>query len=176
MRLWRRSAYILIGANMTGKTTLQKDLLQFLCGQSLKRLRPGTRPVRPSITAHSRLFWAYFISRSFQEKEEWAKASDFLEDQYTEIDKADIAILSSHNSKNDAAELANLAEGLQRRGWNVTAVYWTNSPTQASNAITSIPWDDRLTLDNPINENGWKLQIEELAIEFGLQIIQHSMR
>ncbi len=168
-------AYILIGDNDTGKTSFQRYLVEFLCGQTYTRL---PRNVVKQIThprAPKRLETLFTANRSYQEKlGEYKSVQNYLKKFFED---ADICILSSHSHGSSIDDVREMFTGLTSSGYNVAGVFWSNAFGDSSKAISrDIPWQERLWIENPVTDKPDKalLQIRSQASEFTELLIQRS--
>ena len=143
--------FILIGDDRTGKTILQKCLLDKLCGYGYERL-----PVNVCFDIkHPEIKRKYqnisFGNRSFQEKiEEYKSVDEYFSDYFKD---ADIAFISSHLVEND---VKLMIENGMKRFYNVIGVFFSNSiynNYQDNSKISLLGWCERLIVDNPITSD-----------------------
>lgn len=143
--------FILIGDDRTGKTTLQKLLIEKLCNHSYDRLPVN---IEFDIT-HPEIKRKYhrisFGNRSYQEK----KGDYHTVDEYfsNHFKNSDIAFISSHLTPNDIQEM--ITNG-RRRFYNVNGVFLSNSIETNNNLnadISELDWDERFLIENPLIEN-----------------------
>jgi hypothetical protein len=137
-------AYVLVGEDETGKTTFQRNLIRFLCGQQYNRLPSN---VVNGIT-HPRcprgLETLFTANRSFQEKKSKYKS---IENYFAHFFKdADLCFLSSHSRQQDVAEIIRQ---LRRRCFNVAGVFWSNAYREEEQEIVALPWTEVLWIHNP---------------------------
>ncbi len=176
MSLKSKELFILIGDDCTGKTTFQKRLISKLTDKG-DYARLDTN-LKFNIT-HSDIKRKYetisFINRSYQEKDYGGSVKDYFEKFFT---PADICVLSSHLVLTDVSEMI---ENAKSRFYNVTGVFFSNSISNNENGnreISSLNWDNRIVIDNPIVEDSDKIefQISRAADDFLLFLINKLNR
>ena len=167
--------FVLVGDDMTGKTTLQKMLIERLTDRgwydSLKTnllfdiVHPEIKQKFQTIS---------FANRSYQEK----KADYYLsvENYFVSYFKvADIAFLASHLVVSDLDEMIQRGKMLF---YNVYGVFWTNSiDANATNyQISALNWDERFVIDNPVQkeEGDINAQLGDIADGFVELIINRT--
>jgi len=169
----KKTAYILIGDDRTGKTTFQKYLILHLCGVD-KFTKLNTNLIHEIIHPESpqKLNTLFTINRSIQEKMSEYKSVDQYFNNY--FKNADICILSSHSHGNCIHEISNMIEILNGKYYNVEAVFFTNHLNSATYEISKLNWSGRNLIENPINYENWESQIELGAKLFGDLLIRHA--
>ena len=158
-----------MGNDGTGKTTFQKEIIQYLCGlEEIQRLHvnkvfPITHPDAPED------FKSLFaMNRSFQEKKDtYGSLEIFFTDHFKD---ADICFLSSHLV---TADIQGMIDALHFRMYNVGAIFLGNVPEEENGPRSMLNWDERFWLDNPITE-AWQVQIRRLAIKFGDMVLHRA--
>ena len=143
--------FILIGNDKTGKTTLQKKLVDKLCWHKYSRL-PTNRAFE---VKHPDIKNKYkeisFGSRSYQEKTREYKS---VENYFTKyFYPADIAFLSSHLNARDIDQM--IEEG-KKRYYNVYGIFWSNSiadDEETNSQIALLPWNEIFYIGNPNRKN-----------------------
>src|SRR5258708_7624772 len=130
-------AYILVGANDTGKTHFQRSLIRHLCAIRYDRLPINVVNAVNHPRAPSAFKTIFTMNRSYQEKislyksvERFFKREEFFKD-------ADVCMLSSHLSENDISEMIT---HLKKRCYNVAGVFWSNSYSHRTGEIAVLPW------------------------------------
>jgi hypothetical protein len=163
MTIKSKQLFILIGDDKTGKTTLQKLLIERVCGYVY-----ATLPVNKKFNiTHQEIKRKYqdisFANRSYQEK-----ISDYgTIDQYFQnhFESSDIAFISSHLVAPDIEQM--ILNG-KSRFYNVNAIFFSNSidsNTAANAQISLLAWSERFVVSNPFtdNEGQMKKQLESMA-------------
>lgn len=141
-------AYVLIGDNNTGKTSFQRFLVQALCQKSYKRLPKNTIKEIRHPRAPQKLKTLFTANRSFQEmRVSYLSPKNYFKNFFID---ADICILSSHSHGSSVGDVEAIIDELKRRGYNVAGVFWSNEFGEAASAISALPWQERLWIDNPI--------------------------
>lgn len=164
--LQRKWAFILLGDNNTGKTTLQKNIIEILFGYTYKKLPSNQRyPIKHS--AFRNLESIFIMGRSFQEKYRDNKIDSYFENDFI---KCDICILSSHvndETSNCLNIVSQMIDKCHERKFNVAAVYFTNA-TYRDKAIFNLPWNLRINMNNrrKLKEEEIIDQIKGMAEEF----------
>lgn len=142
--------FILIGNDRTGKTSLQKYLIDKLCGLGWYNSLHCNKKF--NIT-HPNIKRKYqdisFGNRSYQEKvDDYGTVKDYFDKHFN---PADISFISSHLVFNDVKEMIRLG---RRKYYNVIGVFWTNSIHDPRNEdISELDWNERLIIENPIVED-----------------------
>ena len=169
----KKTAYILIGDDKTGKTTFQKYLILHLCGID-KFTKLNTNLVHSIIHPESprKLKTLFTINRSVQEKMGDYKTIDNYFDKF--FKNADICILSSHSHGNSIDDIRRMIERLNEKFYNVESVFFTNHLNSNTQEISKLNWQSRNLIENPINNKEWEKQIELGAKFFGDLIIRYS--
>lgn len=151
MTIKSKQLYILLGNDRTGKTTLQKLLIDKICGHGYDRL-----PTNLLFTInHPEIKRKYksisFANRSYQEKiSDYNSVENYFENHFQE---ADIAFVSSHLNLTDIQEMIDNGH---KRFFNVIGVFWSNSISHNSldnSQISLLNWDERLVIENPLTED-----------------------
>lgn len=154
-------AYILIGDDKTGKTTFQKYLILHLCGiEKFDRLNTNLVHQINHRSSPRKLKTLFTINRSIQEK---------MSDTYETIDNyflnffkdSDISILSSHSHQHCINDIRLMIEHLNKRYYNVCAVFFTNNLNTDTEEIAKLNWNEKLVINNPINNEYWENQIKK---------------
>ncbi|MHB8262041.1 MAG: hypothetical protein ACYDCN_15605 [Bacteroidia bacterium] len=168
--------FILIGDDLTGKTSLQKHLVQKLCIDYYYIKLPTNKLF--SIT-HPEIKRKYqtisFGNRSYQEKKEdyYKSVEEYFANDFTD---ADIAFISSHLVLADVQ--AMIIEG-RKLFFNVIGVFFSNSieANRVNNSdISALDWQERLYIDNPVSQNADEIanQISKIAESFVDLIINRT--
>ena|ERR1035437_479020 len=151
MSIKSKQLFILIGDDRTGKTTLQKLLIEKICGHGYTRLPTNL----PFAIIHPEIKRKYqnisFGNRSYQEKiVDYISVDNYFQNHFQ---AADIAFTSSHLSVSDIQQMINNGH---IRFYNVTGIFWTNSISNSQNGnsqISLLNWDERLIIENPTSED-----------------------
>ena len=169
----KRTAYILIGDDRTGKTTFQKHLILYLCGiDKFSKLNTNLVHLINHPESPRKLQNLFTINRSVQEKMgEYKSIKNYFENYFKD---ADICILSSHAHDNSINDLREMIEILNSRYYNVEAVFFSNHLNDNTSEIAKLPWNSKNIVQNPWNEESWESQIELGAKSFGDLIIRYS--
>ncbi len=169
----KRTAFILIGDDCTGKTTFQKYLILHLCGiDKFNKLNTNLVHHINHPESPRKLKTLFTINRSIQEKLGDYKSIQNYFDVF--FKDADVCVLSSHvhgGSINDISEMIN---NLKARYYNVEAVFFTNQLNTDTSEIAKLPWHSINLIENPLNNEGWENQIKSGAIRLGDLIIRYS--
>lgn len=151
MTIKAKLLFILIGDDKTGKTTLQKLLIEKLCSRVYDRLPTN---LRFDIT-HPEIKRKYqsisFANRSYQEKRtEYGTVDEYFQNHFQQ---GDISVVSSHLIPVDIQRMIENGRGMF---YNVCGVFLTNSilinPTDNAE-ISRLDWDERLVIDNPTTDD-----------------------
>lgn len=175
-----RWLFIFIGSNATGKTTIQKLLVEFIAGQAYQRL--------PSNTAHEithpyimRKFRRFFVAgRSYQELLHQAQYAS-VQEYFDLLDAAgvdiDLAFAATHP---DVAVAGQMISEAHRRFWNVCGVFLSNAialqPALCAD-ISALSWDERWLIENTRSDDQ-ETQAKQLrgAAEAILQVLIERAR
>lgn len=142
-----KTLFVLIGNDRTGKTELQRYLIEKLCAEWYKRLTCNVLlDIRhPEIKRKYRN--ASFGSRSIQEKiNEYKSVDNYFQNHFRD---ADVAFVSSHLKVDDIRQI--IEEG-KKRYYNVNAVFFSNSIESNgghNSEISSLNWDEKFVIENP---------------------------
>jgi hypothetical protein len=169
----RKTAFILIGDDKTGKTTFQKYLIWYLCGVD-KFTKLNTNLVHDIKHPESprKLRTLFTINRSIQEKmSEYGDVKNYFNKYFRD---ADICILSSHSHGNCINDTQLMIEILHSKYYNVESVFFTNHLNTQTEEISKLNWDKRNIIDNPLDDENWETQIKSGAEKFGDLIIRYS--
>lgn len=169
----KKTAYILIGDDRTGKTTFQKYLIWYLCGVD-KFAKLNTNLIHEINHPESprKLKTLFTINRSIQEK-----MSDYRSvEQYFMgyFKNADICILSSHSHDNCIDDIREMIEMLKGKCYNVESVFFTNHLNSSTEEISKLNWDSRNIIENPNDDENWESQIKSGAEKFGDLLIRYA--
>ncbi|MCW3074262.1 MAG: hypothetical protein JWP69_1331 [Flaviaesturariibacter sp.] len=168
-------AYILIGDDQTGKTTFQKWLIWHLCHIN-KFDRLHVNQVHP--IAHRdapRKFKTLFtMNRSVQEKmaDTYLSMENFFTSHFHD---ADVCILSSHAHGQSINDISFMINALGDRYYNIGAVFFSNHLNANTQAIARLPWQERISVRNPTNSEGWEDQVDEAAHYFSEMLIRKAI-
>ncbi len=161
MTIKAKLLFILIGDNATGKTTIQKMLIEKITDKGWYEKLPCNllcNIVHPEIKRKYKSI--SFANRSYQEKiEEYKSVEEYFENHFSD---ADIAFISTHLI---VSHISQMIEYSRRWYYNVNAIFLSNS-ISANNSINSqislLNWDERFIVENPITEN-WESQLNAIA-------------
>jgi hypothetical protein len=165
-------AYVLVGANDTGKTHFQRSLIRHLCNVRYDRLPINVVNEVNHPRAPKAFKTLFTMNRSYQEKvslyksvKRFFRRNEFFKD-------ADACMLSSHLSEIDISEMIM---HLKRRCYNVAGVFWSNSYSRRTGDIALLPWDERLWIENPPRPRGQvEAQLDRLADYFSQFLIART--
>lgn len=170
MKIEKKRLFILVGNDNTGKTTFQKKLIDKIASEVDYQKLPRNKFLK---IVHSEIIECYktvfFINRSIQEQfdEDIKSIDDYFKNKFQ---IADVCFLSSHLIKADIEELIIQS---QKRFFNVTGVFFSNSielNEKENSEISTLNWDDRIIIENPIiqnyNKDTLESQMETIAENF----------
>ena len=147
MIIKKKLLFILIGNDCTGKTTLQKLLIEQLCGIQYEKLPTniGLNITHPEIKRkYSKIS---FGNRSYQEKiDKYGSVDNYFANHFNE---QKIAFISSHLNRKD---LEKMIFNGHRKFYNVCGIFFTNSINEnmvLNSDISTLNWDERLVIENP---------------------------
>ncbi|MCL2348656.1 MAG: hypothetical protein FWC50_10405 [Planctomycetaceae bacterium] len=170
----KKTAFILIGDDKTGKTSFQKHLIFYLCGAD-RYVRLDSNLIHNIIHPESpqKLQTLFTINRSIQEKmDEYQNIERYFSDYFKE---ADICILSSHSHGSCINEITKMIEILKSKYYNVEAVFFSNHLNSDTCEISKLNWNSRNIIENPLCDlDKWEEQIRDGAEFFGDMIIRHA--
>lgn len=167
-------AYILIGDNNTGKTSFQKFLIEALCQQTYTRLPRNSVLEINHPRAPKKLNTLFTANRSYQEKRgEYISPKNYIKSFFKD---ADICILSSHSHGSSVDEVQVMIDELKLRAYNVAGVFWSNDFGLDSKKISSLAWQERFYIENPLLEDEELIsnQIKKQAFEFSEMLIARA--
>ena len=167
-------AYILIGDNNTGKTTFQRFLVESLCQKTYKRLPKNVVKNIVHPRAPKKLKTLFTANRSYQEKQrEYLNPKNYIKSFFQD---ADVCILSSHSHGSSIQDVQVMLDELKLRAYNVAAVFWSNDYGVEAQKICSLPWQERLWIENPKlkNEDAILSQIKVQAYEFAEMLVARA--
>lgn len=169
----KKTAYILIGDDLTGKTTFQKYLILKLCNiDKFTKLNTNLIHHIDHLESPRKLKTLFTINRSIQEKmDEYESVENYFENYFKD---ADVCILSSHSHGQCINEIEKMLDILKGKYYNVEAVFFSNHLNHATSEISKLKWDSRNIIENPFNEENWMSQIENGAIRFAELIIRYT--
>lgn len=166
-------AYILIGNNDTGKTSFQKWVIWHLCKvDKFTKLNMNLIHQINHRDSPRKLKTLFTINRSIQEKmgESYESIDDYFHRLFQD---ADVAILSSHSSQH-LPDIEQMMDHLNRRYYNVCAVFFSNHLNFDTQQIALLNWNEKIVINNPENNENWERQIEEGANFFANMIIRKA--
>jgi GTPase SAR1 family protein len=162
MLIKSKQLFILIGDDRTGKTTLQKTLIEKLNGSKYSTLPTNLLfdIYHPEIKRKYQTI--SFANRSYQEKiGTYGTVNEYFENHFKE---ADICIVSSHLVITDIIEMIRNAK---QRFYNVTGIFFENSikqSKQANEQISLLEWDERLFIENALTDDNARIHYQLNAI------------
>jgi hypothetical protein len=149
--------FILIGDNNTGKTTVQKVLVELLNGGQYKRLPSNvSHDLMPPFFFLGKCRKVFVAGRSYQELKGkppdkiYTSVKEYFENRLDVAEpNVDVGFMASHLSPSDIDEMLREAH---RRFWNVCGIFFSNSisihgPQNAE--ISALLWDERWFVENP---------------------------
>lgn len=151
MTIKSKQLFILIGNDRTGKTTLQKLLIEKICGYASKKLSTNKLfdIIHPEIKIKYQTI--SFGNRSYQEKRnDYGTVDEYFQNHFQQ---ADISFISSHLLEADIRQMINNG---RQRFYNVAGIFLTNSieSNQAGNSqISLLDWNERFIIENPTTED-----------------------
>ena len=161
-------AYVLLGNNNTGKTTFQKNLIEFLTGQKYERL--DCNKTFEFRNANGEVKGIFVMSRSFQEKTDlYVDIENYFNRFFIE---KEYAILSSHLETIDICELI---KQLKKKWYNVNAVFFLNSlenDRMDNKNISLLDWDSRIVVQNHTDLSIWQDLISHEAKAFSNMLLK----
>jgi len=147
MIIKKKLLFVLIGNDCTGKTTIQKLLIEQLCGIQYEKLPTniGLNINHPEIKRkYSKIS---FGNRSYQEKiDTYGSVDNYFENHFNE---QKIAFISSHLN---IADLERMILYGHRKFYNVFGVFFTNSideNIELNSKISTLNWNERFVIENP---------------------------
>ena len=165
-------AYVLVGANGTGKTHFQRSLIRQLCGVRYEHLPINIVSEVDHPRAPKGLKTLFTMNRSYQEKLSLYKSVERFFSRKEFFKNADVCVLSSHLSEDDISEMIT---HLKRRCYNVAGVFWSNSYGRRSADIALLPWDEKLWIENPLcRADRVDAQLDRVAVHFSQFLIARA--
>lgn len=167
-------AYILIGNNNTGKTSFQRNVVAELCNEHYARLPRNVVKAISHPRAPRKLATVFTCNRSYQEKLDEYKSVENYFDHF--FQDADICFLSSHSHGDSCKHVEEMMHQLKLRCYNVAGIFWSNGFNADAQAISALPWQERLWIENPLLEDPSKVpaQLAHVAREFVELLIERS--
>jgi hypothetical protein len=150
MSVTSKWTFILIGDNATGKTTIQKTLVELLSGTAYKKL-PSNQTYEVTHPYFLRKCRKFFVAgRSYQElkdkPDQYTSVKEYFERKFDPT--ADFGFIASHL---EHADIEAMIREVHRRFWNVCAVFLTNSIAAHPHKnpdISELTWDERWVAEN----------------------------
>lgn len=166
-----RKAYILIGDDLTGKTSFQKRLILHLCGVDTSwRLNCNLIHQITHRNAPRKMQTLFTMSRSYQEKlADYKDMENYFSNFFRE---ANLCIMSSHSHGSSINDIRAMKGYLEGRYYDVSSVYFSNHLNAATSAISSLNWYQRIVFDNPPSPENWEAQIDNAALVFADHLIK----
>ena len=171
-----RWIYVLIGNNNTGKTTFQKRVLYHLTGFVYQRLDINRVFDITHKNAPKKLKTIFLINRSLQEQSGKDLPRDNVVEGYFEnrFRDASVCILSSHAIRTNIAEIEEVIKKGKERKYNIGGVFFSNASTNETAEIALLNWDEKFYLENPVVQDDWETQVNDLAKEFSEMLIRRA--
>lgn len=166
MTIKSKQLFILIGDDKTGKTTLQKLLIEKICNHHYTRLPTNLEfaILHPEIKRKYKTI--SFANRSYQEKRsEYGTVEEYFENHFK---PCDISIISSHLIPDEVLEMIRNGK---KRFYNVTGVFFSNSidaDLETNSQIAVLEWDEKLLIENMTIEDEELIekQLNDIADNF----------
>jgi hypothetical protein len=154
-----RWMFIFVGNDATGKTTIQRVIVELLHGRAYNHLPSNTSHdlTHPYFPRKCRRF--FVAGRSYQEllgkgDDKYTSVEEYFEKR---VDAApppiDLAFIASHLDETVITEMIRQAH---RRFWNVCGIFLTNSlaaDPQPNAVISRAHWDERWVAENPPSDS-----------------------
>lgn len=162
MTIKARQLYVFIGNDRTGKTTIQKLLIDKICGHTYDRLPTNVHfdIIHPEIKRKYQNI--SFGNRSYQEKiGDYGTVDEYFQNHFA---PADISFISSHL---DIGHITEMIRNGRQRFYNVTGIFFSNSidtNQQANSDISLLDWDERLYIENAWTDDDWRMNRQLNAI------------
>ena len=175
----KKMAFLLLGEDRTGKTTLQKKLTDYLTDNGKYDKLPRNKVFQITHKSIPKSFKTIsFMNRSYQENcEEYLSIENFFQNYFGD---ADIAILSSHLILSDIEEIIR---NLKSKYFNVIGVFFSNSIEEnpiENSEISQLEWNERVILENNIvpavSSEQIELQLEKPSMNFLFYIIDKTQK
>jgi Cdc6-like AAA superfamily ATPase len=163
MTLISKQLFILIGDDKTGKTTLQKYIIEKVSKANYERLPTNLEFEIKYSEINKKYKTISFGNRSFQEKiSEYGSVENYFKNFFK---SSDISFISSHLSVKDIDEM--IING-HKYFYNVTGIFWSNSIENdhlKNSKISLLNWDERLIIENKLTDDGDKIekQLNDIA-------------
>jgi hypothetical protein len=164
MTIKSKMMFVLLGDDRTGKTTIQKLIIEKITSQGWYEKLPTNQIydiIHPEIKRKYKSI--SFANRSYQEKkvDYYESVNHYFEAYFKD---ADIAFVSSHLVESDVKEIIENGKILF---FNVLGVFFSNSieaNLSLNSIISKLDWDERLMIENPIKEeNHIEYQLNQIA-------------
>ncbi|MFC7052846.1 hypothetical protein ACFQI3_09130 [Hansschlegelia quercus] len=169
-------AYVLIGNNAVGKTTIQKELALRLCSiDKFSRFDSNQNYKISNTSMPSSARHIFMMGRSFDEQN--TTASTFFRNNFH---PSDIAILSFHAQTSNTTEIIDTIRHLRRFHYNVSGVFFQNNQYGQTRDLAELDWDERLWIENPplkesedLTEDAY-YQLRAIGARFATFLIKRS--
>lgn len=142
-------AYIFVGANDTGKSTIQKYIAYNICGHPLhKPLRMNSQfPIRhPECPSHyEKLF---LMNHSIQERMSTYGTVDKFFDSPRYFKAVDICVLSTHETQFCWADIERMIYRLRYECYNISGIFFQNCWTPESRHVATFDFDEVFWIGN----------------------------
>lgn len=162
MTIKSKQLFIFIGDDNTGKTTLQKKLIEKICDEYYDRLPTNLKFTIKHPEIKRKYQTIFFGNRSYQEKkEDYITVDRFFDSQFK---LADICIISSHLN---ICDIAQMIKNGKQRYYNVVGVFFSNSIDKnhkLNSQIALLNWDERTVIENEFRGSEIQINRQLLAI------------
>lgn len=155
--VFSRWLFILIGNNRTGKTTIQRKLVELLNGQCYMSLPSDGLYDLTDFAFPQKCRRIFVAGRSYQEARgttRYQTVEEYFERTLSRAgDDVCLAFMASHLDTPSVSEM--ISQG-QNRFWNVCGIFLSNavatSPA-ANHEISRLPWNERWFVQNPTTDD-----------------------
>lgn len=136
-------AFVLVGKDRTGKTTIQRHIASELCNI------PDPKPL-PSNSYYAvcdsrlppTLATLFVMNRSLNEQK-FTTVKEFFSKGFRD---ADLCVMAAHSD--DLVVIREMIEELRRRCYNVAGVFMSNDDFANLSKVSMLDWDERLWFMN----------------------------
>jgi len=154
--------FVLIGNDKTGKTTLQKLLIEKMCGFGYDKLPTNKKFDISHPEIKRKYITISFGNRSYQEKiGDYGTVDEYFQNHFK---PADISFISSHLVEADINQMINCGK---KGFYNVIGIFFSNSIENShieNRDIALLDWNERLLIENPLTGDNGEIDKQLVAI------------
>lgn len=173
--MFSRWAYVMIGKDKTGKTTLQKNIIGDLCGLHYSRLPRNTISEISNRRFPKSYKYLFTCNRSFQEQN-FKTVDAFFKKIEEYLNQSSVAIISSHSGEEYISDVEAIILNLKKRYFNVAGVFFSNAIDRSTVEMTLLPWTEIMMIENGIlkDPSAIKEQLSRISVEFADMLLSRT--